>query len=293
MSIGAIIVTYNPDFESFIRNLNKISKQVDQVFIIDNTPSSNNISELLIRNTSHLSNVIIYQFGYNAGIALAQNVGYKLAIQMDLEFIINFDQDSLISDNFVNLMMGEYTRASKIHNIKIAAIGPTVINERSGMPYTKHFKNSIEITEDIFSMKCIISSGMLIKLDSILSIGFNKAEWFIDSIDTEWCYRAVYLGYSILTTKNVTMNHNLGVSDILIPGVHPVNIGAPFRLYYVYRNWIFSLREPHFPFGRKLKLLFFIPVKFCLFSLVKPRRERMKYMIKGIKDGIFKRHSMK
>ncbi|ENC1278303.1 glycosyl transferase 2 family protein, partial [Escherichia coli] len=103
-------------------------------------------------------------------------------------------------------------------------------------------------------------------MDVFSAIGFNKAEWFIDSIDIEWCYRARYLGYHVLMTTNVAMKHNLGARDVKLPGGKSINIGSPFRLYYVFRNWIFSLREPQFDIKYKMKILLMMPIKFIIFS---------------------------
>ncbi|HDV2337460.1 TPA: glycosyl transferase 2 family protein, partial [Escherichia coli] len=113
-------------------------------------------------------------------------------------------------------------------------------NERNNARYEKYFKNSTQLNESVYSVKSIISSGSLYSMDVFSAIGFNKAEWFIDSIDIEWCYRARYLGYHVLMTTNVAMKHNLGARDVKLPGGKSINIGSPFRLYYVFRNWIFS-----------------------------------------------------
>ena len=96
---------------------------------------------------------------------------------------------------------------------------------------------------------------------------------------------------TLLMTTKVAMRHNLGAKDMKLPVGKSINIGSPFRLYFVYRNWIFSLREPQFELGYKLKLLIMMPLKFVIFSNVSPRKSRMLFMLRGIKDGLMKKHS--
>ena len=93
-----------------------------------------------------------------------------------------------------------------------------------------------------------------------------------------------------MTTK-VSMKHNLGAKDMHLPLGKSINIGSPFRLYYVYRNWVFSLREPQFELAYKLKLLILMPIKFIIFANVSPRKSRMTFMLRGFKDGVMKKHS--
>lgn len=290
LKIFALIVTFNPDLDSFGKNLIAITKQVDKVIIVDNSNdllSQNGLKDYLENN----DDVILIQPKENLGIAYAQNIGFIHAIKYNADYIVTFDQDSSVEDGLIENLYEEYKQVKDQSNIKIACIGPSVINERNNTRYEKYFHNSVKINDSVFSVKSIISSGTLYNVDVFAAIGFNKAEWFIDSIDIEWCYRARYLGYHVLMTTKVAMRHNLGAKDMKLPAGKSINIGSPFRLYFVYRNWIFSLREPQFEWGYKLKLLFMMPIKFVIFSNVSPRKSRMLFMLRGIKDGLMKKHS--
>lgn len=290
LKIFALIVTFNPDLDSFGKNLIAISRQVDRVIVVDNSNISKNQNDLkdyLDENTD----VILIQPKDNLGIAYAQNIGFVYAMKNGADYVVTFDQDSSVEDGLIETLYTEYKHVEQQSDIKIAGIGPSVINERNNTRYEKYFRNSVQINESTFSVKSIISSGTLYNIDVFAAIGLNKAEWFIDSIDIEWCYRARYLGYHVLMTTKVAMRHNLGAKDMKLPAGKSINIGSPFRLYFVYRNWIFSLREPQFEWGYKLKLLLMMPIKFVIFSNVSPRKSRMLFMLRGIKDGLMKKHS--
>lgn len=290
LKIFALIVTFNPDLDSFGKNLSAISEQVDKVIIVDNSNVSKHQKELKAYIDTK-QDIILIQPEENLGIAYAQNIGFVHAMKNNADYVITFDQDSSVEAGLIETLYAEYKHVEGQKGINIACIGPSVINERNNTRYEKYFRNSVKINESTFSVKSIISSGTLYNVEIFAAIGFNKAEWFIDSIDIEWCYRARYLGYHVLMTTKVAMRHNLGAKDMKLPAGKSINIGSPFRLYFVYRNWIFSLREPQFEWGYKLKLLFMMPIKFVIFSNVSPRKSRMLFMLRGIKDGLMKKHS--
>lgn len=291
MKICAVVVSFNPDLNIFSENISAILSQVDKVIIVDNSDCKKN--QIAIKNYfDNIPDVFLMQFGENLGIAYAQNVGFLQAIKFGMKYVVTFDQDSSVESGLINSLYEEYQKVSADTSIKIACIGPSVINERNNLKYEKYFKNSVKVTDTIYSVRSIISSGTLYDINVFSQLGLNKSEWFIDSIDIEWCYRARYLGHHVLMTTRVAMKHNLGSKDINLPFGKSINIGSPFRLYYVYRNWILSLREPQFCWRYKLKLIMMMPIKFFIFSSIPPRKSRVNFMLRGIKDGLLKRHSL-
>ncbi|MZI96126.1 glycosyltransferase [Vibrio sp. CAIM 722] len=279
--ISALIVTFNPNLDHLSQMIEILSQQVSNIIIVDNSPD-----EMKVTFNEEVVNYIY--LGHNEGIGYAQNVGFFEAYK-NSDFIITFDQDSKIDDGLVDSLIKDYF-ILRDNNIKVACIGPSVINERDGSVYEKYFKGAEELNNNCYAVKSIISSGTLIPVDSLLRIGINKAHWFIDSIDIEWCYRARDLGYKVIMTRNKKMTHNLGSGDKNLFFGKKINFGSDFRLYYVFRNWIFSLRETCFPLSYKLKIIFNMPIKFLLLATIPPRRGRIKNMLKGIKHGILKKY---
>lgn len=286
--VTAVIVTYNPDAEHFTERLNLICEQVENVIVIDNSTDSS-----WLDNSQLESTVKFISLKENKGIAYAQNIGIFEAYKLDSEYIITFDQDSKIPSDFVGGVINEYLVACEVlGETKVACIGPSVINERDGNLYTKYFNGARRINEDIYSVRSIISSGTLFNKKVFSYVGLMCSPWFIDSIDIEWCYRARAYGLHVLMTKNVSMSHNLGANDQPVAFGKKINTGAPIRLYYVYRNWIFSLRLPYFPMKYKLKLLAFMPIKILIFSMINPGKERFNFIRKGIVDGVRGRYGI-
>ena len=95
--IGCIIVLYNPNWKVTHKVLESIYKQVDRIFIVDNSPNAQEV------DFSVYGNVVYHFIGGNKGIATAQNIGIKYFEQNDYDFVIFFDQDSIPSINWLNI----------------------------------------------------------------------------------------------------------------------------------------------------------------------------------------------
>ncbi len=277
---SSIVVTYHPDVSTFYENIIRIAEQSDIVFLIDNTEDKG-----WLEGSNFPSNVQLQALPENEGIAYAQNIGIIESLKQSVDFIITFDQDTVIPENFIAKLIGEYNGLMLDYN-KIACIGPTVVNERNGIVYEKFFKDSIALEKNNFLVKSLISTGTLFPASIFLRVGLNKSEWFIDFLDTEWCFRARYLGYKVIMTRNIQMEHNIGSKDVSLPMGITVLMHSPFRLAYIFRNFILALKLPHFSFKYKCGLLFFLPIRFIIQCYLPQGKERAKYMFKGIKCAL-------
>ncbi|EFO1428384.1 glycosyltransferase, partial [Escherichia coli] len=106
MKIFAVIVTYNPDMDSFIRNLSAILGQVDTIIIVDNS-NEENYQISLKNHVDNISNVILIQPNENLGIAYAQNIGFMQSLKLNADFVITFDQDSSVDSDLIEVLYSE------------------------------------------------------------------------------------------------------------------------------------------------------------------------------------------
>lgn len=278
---SAIIVLYHPNVIKVCELIQQL-KNCRAVYLVDNTPETER-SEDYQRFLS-LEGVKYLPLGRNRGIAYAQNYGFVQSIAEGNTLFFTFDQDSTIDDSYITNMLRELI-ALTAEESQVAALGPLIVNSRNSQAYSREIKLSQSGSNGRYVVESIISSGAIYTLEALTYIGLNKSEWFIDLIDIEWCYRARHLGWKVFTTTNVRLEHHLGQTDIQLPG-RTLSLASPIRLYYVYRNWLLANREPVFPLRYKLKKMIFMPCRFLIYSLTNPKRMRIKFMLKGIKDGI-------
>lgn len=289
MEICSIIVTYNPDFNKILGLVNSLNASgVNSVIIVDN--NSNNFESIKVglRDFNFLDFICLNE---NFGIAFAQNLGIKHAVSLNKKYVIFFDQDSSIENNFINYL---YTDFLNINDSQVSAIGPRFIDEKQNfyfpaLRFNKYGlidKIDVSNIEEPFEVSFLISSGTLVSINALQEIGLMKEEFFIDFVDTEWCFRALSKGYKLYMSKNAVMKHSIGDDTIKFLNFNiPVHSG--FRRYYRIRNLFFMWKMPYIPKILVLKLMitnFIIQILLLLFN--NKKLDYVKFYFKAIKDGI-------
>lgn len=289
MKIFAVVVTYNPsilklkEFISSLHNVNDLS-----VVIVDN--GSKNDDEILALQDS--KTFVLLQ-NENKGIAFAQNIGIIFSESKAAEYIVFFDQDSTIDNNFIDNLISDYYKILN-DNEKVAAIGPRFLDEKSGFYFPALKLNNIGLIDKIdienikepIEVSVLISSGTLVSLKVLNDIGLMKEEFFIDFVDTEWCFRAIAKGYKLFISQRAVMKHSIGDDTIqLLNFKIPVHSG--FRRYFRIRNLFFMWKMPYIPKILTFKLMvsnFFHQI--LLMLLKNNKKDYVKYYFKAVKDGL-------
>lgn len=290
----AVIVTYNPSLPDLINLLRATSTQVNGVLIVDNSDFHN---QLCAQSFSWFENVSLINLSNNMGIAYAQNIGLEYCIEKGAEFCLLLDQDSVPYPDMVLKLTKKFIDLDGKRN-KIAAVAPVTEDSRTniksyflvsrfGFPYRyKPFKyhNPASLIDAGF----VISSGSLISLRAVGDIGGKRSNYFIDHVDTEWCYRARSKGYSLIGVHDAFLAHSLGdeVKWVWLFYVRYVPYHSPLRDYYMFRNTIFCVRDTERLFIWRTLLIFRL-IQFVFYFLIfAPNRiHRAKMMLKGLFHG--------
>ena len=282
--ISVIYVTYCPDLEVLRMSIQSIIHQVDTIYIVDNTPDSEEkyFDDLKV-NSIHLKE--------NFGIAYAQNLGIKYAMDNEADFVMLSDQDTIYPKNYINDMMNAYK-----HDENIAAIVP-LFNDINQVRVSEGF-----IVRTFFAFKRVfpitgtlevlhaIASGKIINTQYLKSIGLMNEELFIDWVDLEWCWRAQKKGFKVVGNADVKITHQLGDKALNI-GFREVNLRSYIRHYYMTRNAFYlAIRSKNLDLIHKIT--FFLracryPIAFPL--LAKPHMKNLYYSWLGVWHGIIGR----
>lgn len=283
MNIFAVIVTYNPNLENLNKLIGSIKANGVEPIIVDNNSL----------NLESFCNNIFLKLNDNEGIAKAQNIGSLEAIARGAEYIIYFDQDSTISNNFIIMLAKDFIEIQK-HDSKISAIGPRFVDERHDFYYPALKLNKFGLLDKIdttnilepIEVSILISSGTLVSISSLQNIGLMKEEFFIDFVDTEWCFRALSCGYTIYLSSKATMRHTIGDDVIRFMNIN-VPVHSAFRRYFRVRNLFYMKKMPYIPKNIVTRLMItnFIH-QFLLILLRKNKVDYIKYYFKALRDGI-------
>lgn len=222
MLVASVIVTYNPD-KGFVDRLKKIKKQSGVTIIVDNGSRSLTLEEL--------SDVIIFRNSNNLGIAAAINQGLICAIVMGATHACLFDQDSDVSSDLIKYLLQGFEKSADI-----AIVGANFLDVASGRMGYRITENCCDT--DFFSRRHIITSGSILRLDIMPSIGLMREDLFIDYVDIELCERIYQNNYRGVVSRKILMNHSIGNSKPhnffgykLASSNHSV-----LRRYYMARN---------------------------------------------------------
>lgn len=274
--IYALVTLYNPK-DDVIININNISKQVDKVFICDNSINSN---VELFKNINNLDYIF---FNKNLGLSGAFNAILKNVNNSfrDDDFIIFFDQDSNVNENHVKKLINEFTQLN-IDGYDVGCIGPVYFNQSSSKVEVP--KNYKVINENNLSVKSIITSSMLTRYSILKEINFWNEDIFLDLADWDFCWRILQNKKLCVMTKSTVLNHTLGIGEKKI-GLFKLRIGNTFREYYQIRDSLKLLHKKYTPIKFKIRFILMLTIRYWLYLIfLDDKKNRVYYHRKGITD---------
>ena len=285
--IIAVTVAYHPNLDLLERQIRILLAQVDRIVLLHNGPTPTGLQELC-----NDFSVDFLGLESNIGLASAQNRGIVHATKLGAHEILLMDQDSVPYPQMVSLLS-----KALLLRPDAAAVGPRCIDLRSGHRShflvdnnlkVKVFNTDRELCGNFIDVAVIIASGTLLRTSALSSIGLMRGKWFIDRIDTEWCFRARLQGWKIIAVPDAHLGHSLGdkVSKFWWGRKRQVPHHSPLRHYYVFRNTILLNKLAYVPFYWKIFHLKILVQIFLYFILLAPERSlRLKMMVKGLYDG--------
>lgn len=284
-SICALVTLYHPTDE-VVENMKILSQQVNHVFVIDNTPNESFENMFsMIENITYKANL------ENFGLSKAFNILLKNENIKEYDYIIFFDQDSRIDDEFIHKLIEEFMLVSNKLNSNQIFIGPAYFNRNTNV--LKIPKDKKEIENGIFKVKSIITSGLLTTYECLKSINFWNEKIFLDLAELELCWRFISIGGYVCLSSNIVLQHSLGYGNLRIGKKH-IAKSIPVREYYQTRECLKLLFKSYTPLRFRLIFLyriFFSPIIRLIYYDYK--KQRIKYYFLGIldffrgKNGVF------
>ena len=283
--VHGVIVTYKPNLELLKQCIESLVYQCKKLHIIDNTPNGC----LELETFKNYGNVEIIYLKDNYGIAYAQNVGIKKALEEKADYILLSDQDTVYPADFIEKMLECFKEE------KVAAAGPLFIDTHTG-------KLQFFVKKGLLGFKRIypkqgkhkvlqlIASGTIINAKYLPDIGLMMEALFIYWVDMEWCWRAIKKGYKIIGNADVVIKHRLG-DNVKNIGFKISNQRSPLRHYYITRNSFYlALRSNSLDILHKITL-FLKSFRYILgYSIfMEPHIKNLKYTLKGFYHGLIGR----
>lgn len=234
----AVIVTYHPD-KGFPDRLERVLQQFPSAIVVDNGSRAAELPG----SRGDLPNVHLVLNRANLGIAAALNQGVSLAMRQGFQWVVTLDQDTVVAADMLATLLDVYQKSGG---------GKVIIGSNYRDAHRR--RNYVECADSVAGYqerKTLITSGTLVSLSVFETIGFFLEDYFIDSVDHEFCLRARAHGYRILISCQPVMEHSIGASvenPSRLRQLMAFN-HSPTRKYFIARNTIatvksYFLREP-------------------------------------------------
>jgi rhamnosyltransferase len=237
--VCAVLVTYHPD-TGFPARVSRVLPQVGALITVDN--GSGEAALAMLQTLSADRGTILVANPQNLGVASALNIGIAEARARGFGWALFLDQDSCVDSDMLETLIA--VRASFPDPGRLAVIGAGFrdVHRDSAAASAGGDGDGDEPWEEVES---VITSGSLISLAVHALIGPFREEFFIDYVDTDYCFRARAKGYRVIKTRQPLMAHAIGAStqhDVLWMEKWTTN-HSPDRRYYIARNDTVMLRE--------------------------------------------------
>lgn len=229
--ICAVLVTYHPD-AGLPDRVNRILEQAGGLVIVDN--ASGEQARAMLRMIASSSSVSLVLNPANWGIARALNLGVEKAAAAGFEWVLLLDQDSSVDPGMLGALIA--IRAAFPEPARLAVLGAGFDEAQNTAPPGHVPWQEVE---------SVITSGSLIPLAVHAAVGPFREEFFIDYVDSEYCFRARAKGFRVVKTTQALMSHTIGDPtrhDVLWMSKWTTNHSAD-RRYYIARNDTVMLRE--------------------------------------------------
>lgn len=279
--ICALIITYNCGKDVY-NTIESVISKVEELVIVDNGSDKETIEAL--EKYREYSSIKVLLNNENLGIAKALNIGASYAIDKGYEWILTLDDDSVVTENMLDILMKAYDSLDKFEGERVAILAPKHIEKDTA--FDKYIENMDKLT--INKVNTEITSGNLVRIKALEEIGLYKEEYFIDFVDHYLCLALRRKGYEIIRVEEAILLHSLGISDpkIILGKAITVTNHSPVRRYYMTRNRMSMWKEfnKEFPAWVKEDRGRFIneAIKILLYEEQKFKKIRM--IAKGIKD---------
>ena len=287
-SVCGVLVTYRPDPQTLRAAIEAVRPQLAALVVVDNGTDG-------IESALTGLDVELLAQGSNIGLAAAQNAGIAWAREHGHTHVLLLDHDSVPEPGMVAALL---TAQIELAEQRVAAVGPVFHDPREerAAPFVRvAFPRSRKLWCDGSAphVQCdfLISSGSLISLRVLDAVGAMDEGLFIDNVDLEWSFRARSKGYSLFGVCGASMHHELGdAREPVLGGRAEIVRHGPTRLYFIMRNRVELYRRAYTPRVWIAQDVIRIPVKFAIFAvLVGPRPRNVRYMLRGLLDGIRRR----
>ncbi|MDB5159529.1 MAG: hypothetical protein JWR50_4236 [Mucilaginibacter sp.] len=264
-------------------------EQLFDILIADNGSTDNSLALL----KAQFPNLVYIDNKENLGFAEGNNRGLVYSINNGYTYSLVMNTDTLVDEDMVTCLkthLDNYLQAAAVQPAIYWMHDRTKIwnGEGSFNAFLGTTKSSTKIpdTNTYKTVEWVTGCCMMIRNSALIMSGLFNKQFFLYYEDVELSYRLRDCGYELHYLPSCKMYHEAGVSakvekkeGFLSPVIH----------YYISRNHIWFLRRYALPAYYPVNLIYngFYYLALLAYFILRGRKEKASYLIKGLKEGIF------
>lgn len=292
-SIASVTVAYNGAgvLRRHLDSIKRQSRRLDEIIVVNNA-SGDDTGKLL---SSEYPEITLLDMPENVGVGGGFSAGLAYAAgKKKHDWVWLFDQDSVPADNGLELLLAGLQHLDGAA-ANTAIMAPRCVNSATSMVYPgliwRHGWRYIDLDAQIQAVvpiDSVISSGTLLKSETIEKVGLPRSDFFMDFVDHEYCFRLRRAGYGIAIVTASRLDHEIGDARLVeFFGLSKKWADhIPWREYYMARNEVFTIWKYYPDWRSKLSTL--IRLAHHGFDLLLYGRGKFAcfgMMVRGIGDG--------
>ncbi|MBB4285511.1 glycosyltransferase family 2 protein [Roseospira goensis] len=237
--VGAVVVTYNTG-TAIADRLARLSAQVDAVVVVDNGSDAATVGALRTAAAADPALTLLPNPD-NRGLAAAQNQGLDALLAAGVSWLLLMDDDSTPAPDMVARMAAVEAARPGVFGLLAPRLRYPAVARVPGFLRGLRWRvrkgpaPAQGLLEDpVF----VIASGSLIRAGALRAAGLMRADFFIDYVDVEFCFRLRRAGHRLAVVGDAVLDHTLGrqTPHRLLGRTVWASNHAPFRCHAMARN---------------------------------------------------------
>ena len=227
------------DTVAALRSLAAMTLPPDLIICVDNGSSPEHVSEL---RAGMPAGTVLMELGENTGVAHANNVGMRYALEHDVDWTLLLNNDATVDPSCLDRCLAEATAQRNL-----AIVGPAVtfadqperlwfaggqVSDWFAVPRHRGLGQPVTALPATSDTGYVSTCCALISSAAWRSVGAFRADYFMYYDETEWCQRARAAGFRCRYLGEVLAAHAVSAS-----GGHRGSLGLSENMaYYLARN---------------------------------------------------------
>lgn len=252
-NVAIILLNWNGwrDTIECIASLNHLSFQNFQVFVVDNGSTDDSIKKVKLAYPT----VEIVSVGYNSGFAAGNNVGIRLALERNFDFVWLLNNDTTVEPESLSALLevAQESNVGVVGSILLEAHNPTQVQAWGGGRLNPWLgTTTLFIERPTGAIDHIIGASMFIPASVFRKTGLLCEYFFFYLEDTEFSVRARMNGFVLKVADGSRILHKGGSSVNF--GLHERSILS--EIYFAHSNGVYLGLYAGF------NTLFALPIRF-------------------------------